>query len=77
MEKIQNYIDGELLAPNSGEYINNFCPSTGEIYSLIPDSDAKDIDAAVNSARDAFKFWSKISKKERYDHIMHLADVVD
>ena len=63
MEKIQNYIDGELLAPNSGEYINNFCPSTGEIYSLIPDSDAKDIDAAVNSAKMHLNSGVRLVKK--------------
>ena len=77
MEKIQNYIDGNLVPPISGEYINNFCPSTGEIYSLIPDSDANDINIAVDSAKDAFNTWGKLSKKERYDHIMHLADFID
>ena len=77
MEKIQNYINGELIPPKSGDYINNICPSTGSVYSLIPDSDATDIDFAVSAAKDAFKYWSKLSKKERYDHIMHLADVVE
>ncbi|SVE07338.1 uncharacterized protein METZ01_LOCUS460192, partial [marine metagenome] len=32
---------------------------------------------AVNSANDAFKTWAKLSKKERYDHIMHLADIIE
>ena len=77
MEKIQNYINGDLIPAISGDYINNICPGTGEVYSLIPDSSSKDIDAAVSSAKDAFKSWSKLSKKERYDHIMHLADVVE
>ena len=77
MEKIQNYINGDLIPAKSGDYINNICPGTGEVYSLIPDSSSKDIDAAVSSAKDAFKSWSKLSKKERYDHIMHLADVVE
>ena len=77
MEKIKNYINGDLIPPISGDYINNISPATGEIYSLIPNSDAQDIDAAVGSAKDAFKVWSKLTKKERYDHIMHLADMID
>ena len=77
MEKIQNYINGDLVPPMSGEYFNNISPSTGEVYSLIPDSDANDVDLAVSSAKDAFKIWSKLSKNERYDHIMHLADIID
>ena len=77
MKKIQNYINGDFIPPKSGDYINNISPATGEVYSLIPDSDAQDIDTAVHSAQNAFKSWSKLSKKERYDHIMNLADVVD
>ena len=77
MEKIKNYINGDLIPPKSGDYINNISPATGEVYSLIPDSDAKDINAAVSSAKDAFKTWGKLTKKERYDHIMHLADIID
>ena len=77
MEKIKNYINGDLIPPKSGDYINNISPATGEVYSLIPDSDAQDINAAVSSAKDAFKTWSKLTKKERYDHIMRLADIID
>ena len=77
MEKIQNYINGDLIPPQSGNYINNISPATGEVYSLIPDSDANDIEMAVIAAKDAFKTWGKLSKKERYDHIMHLADVIE
>jgi aminomuconate-semialdehyde/2-hydroxymuconate-6-semialdehyde dehydrogenase len=77
MEKIQNFINGDLVPAKSEKYINNISPITGEIYSLIPDSDKEDINSAVNSAKDAFVTWSKFSKKERYDHIMHLADCID
>ena len=77
MEKIQNYINGELVSPKSGNYFNNVSPVTGEVYSLIPDSDEHDIDDAVKSAKEAFHSWSKLSKKQRYDHIMHLADIVE
>ena len=77
MEKIQNFINGNLISPKSRDYMNNISPVTGEVYSLIPDSDDQDINKAVSSAKEAFKTWSKLSKKQRYDHIMHLADVID
>ena len=77
MEKIQNYINGEIIPPISGKYFDNFSPRTGEIYSLVPDSDNDDINIAVDSAQNAFLTWSKLSKKQRYEHIMHLADVVE
>ena len=34
--KIQNYINGELVAPIKEEYLDNFEPATGQKYSLIP-----------------------------------------
>ena len=30
MEKLQNYIDGALVAPVKGSYIDNYNPSTGK-----------------------------------------------
>ena len=76
MEKIQNYINGDLVPPNSGEYINNFCPGTGEVYSLIPDSDAHDVEMAVEAAQKAFKSWSTIPKQERSDILINLANEI-
>ena len=77
MLKIQNFINGELIQPNSGDYFDNSSPVTGKIYSQVSDSDETDIDNAVASAKEAFKTWSKLPKKERYDHIMRLADEIE
>jgi len=77
MKKIKNYINGILVEPNSNNYFDNYSPVTGKKYSLIPDSDIIDINLAVKSANDAFQIWSRQSKKERYDHLMCLADIVD
>jgi len=33
-------INGDLIPPKSGDYINNISPATGEVYSLIPNSEA-------------------------------------
>ncbi|SVA52521.1 uncharacterized protein METZ01_LOCUS105375 [marine metagenome] len=77
MLKIQNFINGELIQPNSDDYFDNSSPVTGKVYSRVPDSDGTDIDNAVASAKEAFKTWSKLPKKERYDHIMRLADEIE
>ena len=58
MEKLQNYINGELVAPISGEYFDNFEPATGKVYSLIPDSDLADVETATAAAKAAFPIWS-------------------
>ena len=77
MKKIFNYIDGQMVEPVSGNYIDNYNPSNGKVYSLIPDSNSDDVDAAVSAANKAFETWSKTTKKERSDLLMRLADKID
>ena len=55
MDKILNYINGELVVPVNGQYLDNYNPSTGKVYSLIPDSEKDDIDNAVSAAKEAFQ----------------------
>ena len=74
MKKLLNYINGELLEPHSKEYIENESPVDGQVFSLVPDSDKQDVETAVEAAKKAFPFWSGLSKKERHDHLMRLAD---
>ncbi len=74
MKKILNYINGEPCAPKSGQYIENVSPVNGQVYSLIPDSDATDVAAAVQSAKVAFPIWSGLTKQERHKHLMRLSE---
>ena len=74
MKKILNYINGEPCAPKSGQYIENVSPVNGQVYSLIPDSDATDVAAAVQSAKAAFPIWSGLTKQERHKHLMRLSE---
>ncbi len=77
MQKIENYIGGKLLKPQSGNYLENFNPATGEVYSLIPDSDEKDVEAAVNAAKNAFPVWSKMSAESRHDILMRVSALIE
>lgn len=77
MIKIENYIDGKLVAPISGEYLDNFNPATAEIYSLIPDSDERDVELAVKAAKSAFPGWSKTSHDERFEILMRIVRLIE
>ena len=74
MKKIYNFINGELLAPNSGNYLDNVSPVNGQVYSCVPDSDAQDVEEAIQAAKEAFPYWSGLSKQDRYDHLMGLSE---
>ncbi|PIZ06631.1 MAG: 2-hydroxymuconic semialdehyde dehydrogenase, partial [Flavobacteriales bacterium CG_4_10_14_0_8_um_filter_32_5] len=77
MEKLLNYINGALIEPQSKQYLDNYNPSKGEVYSLIPDSDATDVELAVKAAKAAFPSWSVTPKEERYKIIMRLVDLIE
>ena len=74
MKKIYNYINGELLAPNSENYLDNVSPVNGQVYSYVPDSDAQDVEVAIQAAKEAFPCWSGLSKQDRYKHLMRLSE---
>ncbi|MEM0999542.1 MAG: aldehyde dehydrogenase [Bacteroidota bacterium] len=74
MYKILNYIDGELREPETGGWIDNYEPATGKVYSLIPDSDERDVAHAVAAARRAFPQWSTRSVAGRSDFMIRIAD---
>lgn len=77
MQKIENYIGGELFAPISENYLDNFNPATGEVYSLIPDSDERDVERAVKAAKKAFPVWSKTSAEERHDFLIKISNLIE
>lgn len=77
MQKIENYINGELLAPFGGEYLDNVNPSIGEVYSLIPNSTEKDVEVAVDASKKAFPAWSNTPYTERAKILLKLADLID
>ncbi|UII33410.1 aldehyde dehydrogenase [Fulvivirga ulvae] len=77
MKKIQNYINGELVAPKSGQYLDNYNPAEGKVYSLIPDSDKEDVEVAVKAARAAFEGWSTMPAQKRSDILNRIAGLID
>ena len=74
---LKNYINGALISPKSERYIDNYNPSTGEVYAQIPDSDFNDVNAAVLAATNAFDKWSNTSKDERSKILYKIADLIE
>lgn len=77
MERILNYINGNLVEPKHQKYIDNFQPATGKIYSLIPDSQAEDIQFAVDAATAAFPKWAATKAEQRAKIMMRIASLIE
>jgi aminomuconate-semialdehyde/2-hydroxymuconate-6-semialdehyde dehydrogenase len=75
--QIQNFINGQFLAPVNGQYIDNINPATGEVYGQIPASNAADVQLAVNAAEEAFTTWSITPLEERFALLNKIAQLID
>ncbi|RMG86020.1 MAG: aldehyde dehydrogenase family protein, partial [Bacteroidetes bacterium] len=74
---IKNYINGTLVPAESGEYLDNYNPSTGKVYSYIPDSGQGDVEKAVAAAEAAFPAWSGVGLEKRFRIMSRIADVIE
>ncbi len=77
MEKLLNFIDGNYCTPIDNRYFDNIDPSTGLVYSLIPDSDEKDLSLAVSAAEKAFPIWSNMPAEERSKILVRLSEGIE
>jgi aminomuconate-semialdehyde/2-hydroxymuconate-6-semialdehyde dehydrogenase len=77
MQKIENYINGALLAPQSQTYFDNIEPATGQVYSQIPESDQADLEAAFDAADGAQAAWYDLGDEARCKILNQLADAID
>ena len=72
-----NLIDGRILAPAHGAYLDVFEPATGAVFALCPDSGASDVDAAIAAATRAAPGWGATPADERARLLNRLADLVE
>ncbi|MCY7310867.1 MAG: aldehyde dehydrogenase [Chitinophagaceae bacterium] len=74
---LENYIGGNLIGPLSGKFIDNTNPATGEVYGQIPESNEKDIEAAVHAAQKVFQVWSVTPVEARFKILNRIAELID
>ena len=75
--KYGNYIGGKFVEPKSGKYFDNVSPINNEVICQVARSDAKDVDAALDAAHEAFKEWGKTDITTRSNIMNKIADVLE
>ena len=76
-KKYGNYIGGKFVEPKSGKYFDNVSPINNEVICQMARSDAKDVDAALDAAHEAFKEWGKTDITTRSNIMNKIADVLE
>ncbi len=77
MITLKNYINGELVEPQGKKYLDNVEPATGDVFSQLPDSESEDVALAVDAASEAFSAWSGLTRSERSDYLLKIAEEID
>ncbi|EWC39645.1 aldehyde dehydrogenase family protein [Stutzerimonas stutzeri] len=72
-----NYINGEFVAPLSGQYFSNTSPVDGSVIGEFPRSNAADIDKALDAAHAAADAWGRTSVQERSHILLKIADRIE
>ncbi len=76
MNTIENYIDGKMVPPTGGEYLDNANPATGKVYSRVAKSTAEDAHRAISAAQSAFPAWSQTPLEERVGKLRRMAQLI-
>ena len=74
---IGNLVDGAVCAAVGGATLDVFEPATGEVFARCPDSDERDIEAAVAAATRAAPAWGALPPAERARLLERLATLVE
>jgi len=75
LQAIANFVGGAFVPTEN--HLDDVNPATEEVIARIPDSDARDVDAAVEAARGAFPAWSRTPAAERSRLLLALADLIE
>ncbi|WP_175796433.1 aldehyde dehydrogenase [Burkholderia anthina] len=73
------FIGGKWVEPSSDQTISVLNSATEELFEVVPEAQAADVDRAVASAREAFDRgpWPRMSHAERARYLTAIADELD
>ena len=62
---------------SDGQTVKTYSPVDGSLLAEVAEATKEDVDAAVSSAREAFKTWKNSTVKERAKILNQIADIID
>jgi malonate-semialdehyde dehydrogenase (acetylating)/methylmalonate-semialdehyde dehydrogenase len=74
---LQNYVQGAWRRSATQDYVDVINPATAEVLARTPLSTAADVDAAVQSAADAFPAWRRTPPGERVQYLFKLKNLLE
>jgi acyl-CoA reductase-like NAD-dependent aldehyde dehydrogenase len=77
VDSFKNFIGGQWVAPITDAYFDNRNPADpDDLIGRFPDSDQRDVDAAVRSAQRGFGLWSRTPAPVRGEVLRRVGDLL-
>ena len=76
IREIPLIIGGKKVQSKTNEWLDVLNPATQEVVARVPMATPEEVNAAVNSAQEAFKTWSKVSLTNRMRIMVTFAHLV-
>ena len=76
-QRYDNFIGGEWRAPNKNRYFTNKSPIDESVLCEVAQSDASDVEHALDAAHGARQAWAQTSPAERADLLYKIAQRID
>src|SRR5262245_5410489 len=75
--RFHNWIDGKACEAVNGRWLESVDPARAEVWALVPDGRAPDVDRAVQAARRAFRdgAWRGLTAAERARLLRRVGDL--
>ncbi|MBR4944077.1 MAG: aldehyde dehydrogenase family protein, partial [Peptococcaceae bacterium] len=75
MKILKDYINGQWVE-GTGDFIDVYNPSTGEIIAKVPVTTEDKVEEAIKAANEAFKTWKEVPLQKRVGYLFKLRDAL-
>jgi len=74
--RLHNFIGGQWVAPESGQYRPDIDPANGEVIAEVPLSSRRDTEAAIAAAAEAYRHWRKVPGPKRGEILFRVGQIL-
>src|ERR1022692_970843 len=77
VKRVRYFVHGEPRVSDSQDFFNIYDASTGEVIAQVPDCTEKEVDLAVQSAKDAFPAWADTPPMKRVQVLFKFRELIE
>jgi len=74
--RLNNFIGGQWVAPETGQYRPDIDPANGEVIAEVPLSSRQDTERAIAAAADAYPRWRKVPGPKRGEILFRVGQIL-